>query len=244
MIKLVTHLKSGHRIARIFPVVVLMMISGCTDPPPTKPEVSGAIYIDCEITTISDSTFTPEEIGVVLDGDSLGYFSNPATITDVLTGQHLLDVYAESNDIIYRSQARSIIIAFNSTVNVSISLTGTGLLTICGFINGSVADSVRLILDGIDHGTEVCPRSVPSVSSGYHDVKIMTKMDTLSYEGWICDLNVIAAETTEVDINMVNVLPFVDNHAPDITCIDAEGNMRSLFDHWGEVIFLYFFRST
>jgi len=243
MTEFIVNNKSSLRIALTL-TVVFLMVSGCADSPPTKPEVTGSIYIECEITTSSDGTFMPEIIGVVLDGDSLGYFSNPAVINDVLTGQHLLDVFAESNDVIYRSQARSIVVVFESTVTVTIPLTGTGLLLISGFINGSVVDSVRLILNGIDLGTDSCPRSIPFISSGNHNIKIIANIDTLSYEGWMHDLIVIAAETTEVDIDMVNVLPFANNHAPDITCLDAEGNMRSLFRHWGEVIFLYFFRST
>lgn len=226
------------------PLIALLLTLGCGDPPITKPEVTGSIYIDSEIATDANSTTKPETISVILDGDSLGQFPNQSVIDNILTGQHLLDVFSVENVTVYRSRSRQIVVAFNSTSEVTIPLTDIGVLTINGFIEGVPADSLRIIIDGIDRGKSSCPIPVLSISSGTHDIKVMTDLDTLMYEGYANDLKIIAAETTEVNFELVTVSPFVNNKAPDITSLDGDGNIRSLFNHWGEVIFLYFFRST
>ena len=70
---------------------------------------------------------------------------------------------------------------------------------------------------------------------------VWTAIDTTNLEGWMQDVEVTIAETTEVNIEMEPIAPYEGVHAPDLNCTDIFGNSHSLSDHWGEVIYMYFF---
>lgn len=223
----------------------LLLLPGCADPPPSMPEVTGTIAISASIEINPDSLFVPESVFVILDGDSIGNRSNPVKLRDIEVGEHFVSTFIQFDDTCFRSPVYRLLVAFNTTVAIETKMSSTGVLAVSPLIDNQPVDSCCIRLDGIVTSTEgINPAVIRSVTTGTHSISVSTSIDTIHYEGWRCDAVVSAAETTFVDIDMQSVSPYVGFHSPDINCLDIDGRMCSLSEHWGEVIFLYFFTST
>ena len=225
-------------------LTVILFLSNCADPPPGLPLVTGDIIVSCELTTSDNQTVQPEFVEVVLDGDSLGLHENPVKLKYIEVGEHFISSFANVEGTFYRSSPQRLVVAYQSNSELMINLTSSGALCISGIAGNESVDSFYVELDGVKLGVINNSGVIPIVSEGPHKIKISFASDTLMYEGWESELEVIVAETTYAEIEMICVSPFEDCHAPDISCLDFDGNNRFLFDHWGEAIFLYFFKST
>ena len=67
-------------------IALFQLLAGCGDPPPDMPapvENVGSLYIACSVEINADSTFVPERLDVTLDGNSLGWSTNPVILTSV-----------------------------------------------------------------------------------------------------------------------------------------------------------------
>lgn len=66
---------------------------GCGDPPGTAPaELRGSLEIEGRLTTDSSLVDT---LHIILDGDTLGYFTHPIILEDLYAGIHRIDASTE-----------------------------------------------------------------------------------------------------------------------------------------------------
>ncbi|MDP8238685.1 MAG: hypothetical protein P9X24_06325 [Candidatus Hatepunaea meridiana] len=205
---------------------------------------TGTIVVLSEIEITSDNSVTPETIGIILDGDSLGVRLNPDTLTYIPEGVHQISTYGLYDGKNYLGPERDVDVLFNQITDVNYSMFAGGILVINAGYDGQPLTEFGLKLDGNDLGVDVSPRILPNVDEGLHKLVVWTTVDEIDYEGWQCNIEVTLAETTRVDFEMQVVAPDSGFHAPDIDCIDIDGNSHSLSDHWGEVVYLYFFEYT
>jgi len=207
---------------------------------PENPEKTGSIAVHSRIELDDDFTAVPDEAGIILDGDTLGYLANPDTLWGILAGTHDIAGYIRHEDTDLIGPAQRVQVNFKEISHVEIVLTNAGLIIITAERGGEPLDSLNVSLNGVDQGRSTNPFSM-AVAAGLYNVVARDSDDTTHYEGWERDIEVLAAETTEVDIEMQMVGVWVDVHAPDINTIDIDGSSYNLSDHWGEVIYLYFF---
>ncbi len=204
----------------------------------------GSIAIAGEIEMAPDSIVAPDSIGVIIDGDSLGYFNNPDTIGVIPEGEHSLSTFTTYDGKEYLGQAKTVQVAFNNISDARFALTAGGVILLSiNWEQASVEEfSVDLDFTRMDTGPN--PRTITNVEAGVHDLKVSAVKDTFDLEGWAKNIEVALAETSYVEIDVVHVCPCEGFHAPDIVAEDLDGNLRRLSDHWGEVIYLYFFEHT
>ena len=224
-----------------------LLVVGCGDSPPDMPTPvpnTGTIVVTGYVQPAPDSTFYTDSIGVILDGDSLGFYVNPCTIDNIPVGFHVIKVYFFLSGEMVSGCARSVEVIFAETTDIRIRMAAGGVVVINADYEGQTRDSLGVGLDGADLGIDIAPRIIPNISEGLHKLVAYSTDDTTNLEAWQGDVEVVRAETTRVELTLQAVAPFVGSHAPNIDCIDIDGNSYSLFDHWGEVIYLYFFEHT
>jgi len=223
--------------------ITVLLIVGCGSPPPEMPTLTGAIVLSNWIEISPDSNIFPDSVEVYLNGLSHGWHPNPDTLWDIEQGSYTLKSYCRYNDQIYGSPIRDVFVEFDALVEVSLTLISTGVLKINVTSGDARIDSFGVKLDGDTVGLGWNPFYI-DVPEGIHKLVVFSQIDTLRREGWLQDVQVTAAETTEVEIEVVPVSPLEGVHALDIDCVDLDGIRYSLSDHWGEVIYLYFFEHT
>jgi len=234
-------------------LLLLLFLIGCGDPPgnaPTLPppiEWTGSISIDAEI-DVDGNTIQPDSINVVLDSDTLGTYPNPCTIEEVIEGNHTVATYYRSDELItYTSPQQDVQVSYNQISAMSVRLTRAdlrGLISIIATVDQQIVDSVAIILDGTDLGWADNPRMIEDITEGLHKLTVMVHIDDRDWEGYALDIAVSADDTASVEPIMVEVSPFEGYHAPDLVVTDLDGERHILSDHWGEVIYLYFFEHT
>jgi len=228
---------------------LLLILFSCGDSPPDLPTPVpnvGTLVIEGYIQPAPGFIFCPISIGIVLDDDSLGFHVNPYTMADIQVGFYSVRIYffQPDEDEIVSGRARSVEVRFADTTDIQIRMAAGGVVVVSADYEGMTRDSLGVRLDGIDLGINTAPRVIPNISDGMHKLVAYWTDDTTSLEAWDGDVEVVPAETTSVSLTLQAVAPFVGSHAPNIDCIDIDGNSYSLFDHWGEVIYLYFFEHT
>ncbi len=225
----------------------LLILFSCGESPsdlPTPVPNVGTIVIAGYIQPAPDSTVYPDSIGIVLDEDSLDFHDNPYTIDNIQVGFYYVRIYFFQPDEIVSGRARSVEVRFADTTDIQIRMAAGGVVVVSADYEEQTRDSLGVRLDGIDLGIDTTPRVIPNISDGTHKLVAYCTDDTTSLEAWAGDVEVVPAETTSVDLTLQAVAPLVGSHAPNIDCIDIDGNSYSLFDHWGEVTYLYFFEHT
>ena len=186
----------------------------------------------------------PDSLGALLDDDSLGVLPNPALISEVPVGLHRIKTFASLLNQTYFSPVQTVFVEVDLTTTVNAQLTRTGVLIISATVDGIPVDSMGVKLDGDTIGMGVNPYSAERVTQGTHKLVVFASRNGGDWEGWLKEVQVTAAETTYVDVPMVAVGPDSGAHAPDLNCLDLDGGENSLSDHWGKVIYLYFFEHT
>jgi hypothetical protein len=193
---------------------------------------------------ISPDDPIPKFIAVVLDGDSLGYHKNPLTIPGVLTGSHTIVTYSEIDGSEFIGSSEDVVVNFNALTEVDITLATGGVLVINATSNGVEVDSFRVLLGDNDYGLNEGPRTLSNISAGTYQLQVWFHDDTVETVGWEPSIEVVASETTRVEIALTPVSPFVGNFAPGIECTDFNGVSYKSLDHLGEVMYFYFFSGT
>ena len=234
-------------------VLLLFIMIGCgdqpSDPPILPPPIvwMGSLSIVGEI-DIDGSTVQPDSINVILDGDSLGTYLNPCTIPEVPEGVHSVATYYRLDLVTYTSPRRDVAVSYNQTSAVNVRLTRAdlrGLIRIrASTVDLQVIDSIKVLLDGSDLGWGDNPRLIDDVTEGLHKITVMTDIDDTDWEGYARDIAVNANDTSDVDLELIAVSPLKESHAPELVVTDLDGERHILSDHWGEVIYLYFFEHT
>ncbi len=228
-------------------IPALLIIDGCGDSPPDMPTPvpnTGTIVVTGYVQPAPDSTVYTDSIGVILDVDSLGFHVNPCTIDNIPVGFHDIKVYFFLSGEMVSGSARSVEVRFAGTSDIRIRMAAGGVVVVSADYEDQTRDSLGVRLDGADLGIDIAPRVIPDISEGLHKLVAYSTDDTTNLEAWQGDVEVVRAETTSVNLTLQAVAPFVGSHAPNIDCIDIDGVSYSLFDHWGEVIYLYFFEHT
>ncbi len=206
--------------------------------------MTGGMEVLSVLELSADSTMIPDSAGVILDGDSLGFQANPAILTYIPKGTHTVSTYVVFDGRDYLGPARGITVNFAEVTDVRIPMVAGGVIAVNADYDGSGLDSLGIQLDGVDLGVDIAPRIISNIDAGVHKLVAYALIDTVRLEAWRAGVDVALAETTSVDMTLQAVAPFVGSHAPNIECVDIDGNGYSLFDHWGEVIYLYFFEHT
>ena len=183
---------------------------------------TGAISILNVIEVSPDSSFTPDSIYIVFDEDTLGYHPNPVTINYVPEGEHAISTYGNINSRDYLGPEQVVDVFFNQISEVHLTLAAGGIVIVTAFYDGAPFAELGVRLDGVDYGTEAQPRAISNIPAGLHRLVAYGLVDTTKLEAWQGDVEVALAETTEVDLELQVVNPFVGSHAPNIDCIDIE----------------------
>lgn len=191
-----------------------------------------------------DSPAIPDSIGVLLDDDSLEYHGNPLTIPGILTGSHTIITYCVLDSAEYIGTAEDIAVTFDSVTDVNILLSTGGVVVVRATSSGADVDSFKVVLGGRDFGRTQGPRTFSNITPGLFRLEVWAEDDTTETLGWTPEIEVVASETTRVTLEMKPVSPFAGYYAPEIVVTDIDGNNYSLMDHWGAVIYLYFFEHT
>ncbi|MBT3232165.1 MAG: hypothetical protein HN356_05060 [Calditrichaeota bacterium] len=221
----------------------VILISGCGEVPPVMPEVRGAVTVNAIIEINPDSLVIPESVFILLDGDSIGERANPYTFK-TRVGEHLLSTFIENANGFYRSSDQRFEVSYDSIATVNTVMSSTGIVVVNSTIENHPTDSCSIHMDGVFFKTAYDqPFVMLSIPDGPHNISLATRVDTTEYQAW-AEVTVSAAETTYVDLDLQMVSAYLGNHAPEINCLDMNGDTKSLSNHWGEVIFLYFFGST
>jgi hypothetical protein len=205
---------------------------------------TGTVVILSRIDVAPDSIVTPDSVGVIFDDETLGLQPNPLTLSYIPEGRHSVATFGTFDGRDYIGPERAVEVVFNQISEVQVPLVAGGVVMVSALYEGSALDSLGVKLDGVDYGLDIAPRAITNVPAGFHRLVAYGVDDTTNLEDWREDVEVALAETTEVELELIAVAPFVGMHAPNIDCIDIDGNEYSLMEHWGEVIYFYFFEST
>ena len=205
---------------------------------------TGGVDLLHSIEISPDSSFQPDSVGIIWDGDSLGYQPNPFSRLYVPEGDHEIAAYCRFEERDFIIPARTVSVTYNRITEWNLVMSAGGVLIVNATFNDQQIEEFGVILDGLDLGIGESPRVIPNISEGLHKLVVHSEIDTTQLEDWKQNLEVTLAETTRVELTLQVVAPFVGSHAPNIDCIDIDGNSYNLFDHWGEVIYLYFFEHT
>ena len=112
--------------AALLPLTALVLLWGCGDPPnAVPPELRGSLEVEGRLTT--DSSLV-DSVHIVLDGDSLGYFTHPIIFEDLVAGTHRIDASTEiasgSDTVLYSNllKTRDFAVFENETTVATCSL--------------------------------------------------------------------------------------------------------------------------
>jgi len=231
-------------------IFLALLFFGCGSPPgaptsPPNPTVwMGSLAVKVTLIDNQNQRITPDSVWVVLNGDTLGLFPNPDTLTGIPEGTHTLRAYREYAGLTYQSVAHIFFVTWNTVTTVTVELTRSGVLIVSAVAGSVLPDSLLMKLDGDTLGWGANPYIASAVPMGEHKVVVSSVNSEQDWEGWKKGISVTAAETTRVNLAMDPVAPDSGWHAPDIAAMDLDGVNWSLSDHWGKVIFLYFFEHT
>jgi len=205
---------------------------------------TGSMQITGSIELPDGSTITPDSVAIVINGNNWGYYSNPAIIDILPEGEHTVTVYTKWQNEDYVGPAEDVMIEFNTTTNVDITLATGGVLVINATSGGAEVDSFRIVLGDNDYGLSEGPRMLSNISPDSYQIQVWFHDDTVETVGWEPSIEVVASETTRVEIALTPVSPFVGNFAPNIECTDFNSASHNSLDHLGEVMYFYFFSGT
>jgi hypothetical protein len=232
-------------------VLLAMACGGCGHPPPGAPDLpppvvwKGSLLVSATIVTETD-TLLPDSVTVTLDGVRLGQIANGDSISGIPEGTHEVALSARLNFITYISSHRSVYVTANSVTWLNEALQRAdlrGSLLIRAERNGEIVDdSVYAWLDGEDLGSGPNPRLLTDLTEGIH--RLTVGNDSAAAQAWLSDAMVVASDTTDLELALSSISVEEGGHAPDVLGINTDGAPKMLSDHWGEVIFLYFFEYT
>jgi len=179
----------------------------------------------------------------------LGYLVNPGTIAFVPEGDHRLATYLNHDGVDFIGTEQDVTVTFAEVTEIEYQLVTGGAISITAAFNENILSEYGLKLNGTSYGVDAGPRTIGNIAEGRHKLviwydQINAPGDTTFIEGWQRNVRVELAETTFVYIEMQVVAPDSGFHAPDLECVDIDGNKHILSDHWGKVIYLYFFEYT
>jgi hypothetical protein len=234
-------------------LITLLILLGCGRPPdspptlPTPVEWTGSILIIGTIIAGTD-TLSPDSMEVFLDGNSLGWKPHTCDIHDITVGRHALYTSSNHNFVTYRSSVSSVLVEYGFETYYRSQMTPANLkgaiLIDANISGGASVDSIDVVLDGVALGNGPNPRLLTDVLEGIHKATISSLHDTARFEGWIRDLQVTAEDTSTASVDLALVAPWVGMHAPDAFGKDLDDHDLALSDHWGKVVYLYFFEHT
>ncbi len=205
----------------------------------------GAVVVTSPVEFIPGRPEYPDSLGIVLDGDTLaGYHTNPDTLSLVVEGSHTIATFAVYQGQEFQGDPAPVTVAWGGMSNVTIELNSGGVMLVNAAYNSSPVAEFSLRLDGMDFGSAPGPRTIANVPAGTHRLTVYAFVDTCRIEGWASGLAVVRSETTYVDVDLQLVSPFEGFHAPSFDGEDVDGNKYCLAEHFGQVVFMYFFEST
>ena len=204
---------------------------------------TGTVVVLSRIDAAPDSVITPDSVSVIFDDETLGLQPNPLTLSYIPEGGHTIATFGTFDSRDYIGPERTVEVVFNQITDVHVPLVAGGVVMVSALYEGSALDSLGVKLDGVDYGLDATPRAITNVPAGLHRLAVYSVDDTTNLEDWRENVEVALAETIAVELELIAVAPFVGSHAPNIDCIDIDGNEHSLMEHWGEVIYFYFFES-
>ncbi len=229
-----------------------MLAASCGSPPGSPPglpppvEWTGGIRIWGWIETATDSMLV-DSVGVVLDGDDIGYRPNPCLIDELAEGVYAVSTYARFENATYVAPVQTVLVSHGTTSEVRARMTRAdlrGWLAVVARAEGIEIDSFRLRIDNVDYGVGGNPRLIGEVPEGEHKVACASYRGDDLWEGFRYDVIVVAGDTAQAVVEVSSAAPLEGSHAPDLYCVDLGGEPHALSDHWGEVIYLYFFEHT
>ena len=207
---------------------VLSCGSSPDDPPdlPSQVEWTSSIQITGAI-EVEGETVDIDSIGVVLDGVDIGYLPNSSLIDDIPLGSYPLSTYYLYENVTYMSSIQTVTLSYGKIAEINAYLTRAdlrGWLSIHATIEGADADSFRIWIDGVNNGFGVNPRVISNIAEGSHKVGIARWLDDVLWENCLFDVIIIANDTADIPvIDLSKVEPLVDSKAPDLYCIDIDG---------------------
>jgi len=237
-------------------MVMMFVIVGCGEEPgeaPTVPDPvvwTGNILIHASIHISPDSTVLPDSVSIMLDRDSLGVISNFDTLKGISEGRHTIQCASNWNGLLYRTHVQQIQVNHNVGSVLTAYLTRSGSLAVIARHKG--IDTPFILKLGSDT-LDLRPFPAPPeqewvefspIPQGSYNVTAYWNEDSISIEGWRQNVVIEAAERTDITIDLIEVAPDSGAHAPGMEALDLDGNTWSLADHWGKVIYLYFYEST
>jgi len=209
----------------------------------------GAIIVSSSIELSPGNIVLPDNLGIILDGDTLfGYHSNPDTLSFILEGEHNVATYVRYDDKDFISEPQDVTVTLGVYSDVRIPMVSGGVLVIYAEYNQEPVATFSVKLDGVDLGVDNTPWIIRNVSAGLHYITVRSIIDDIDIEAWERDILVEISQETWVEVEMQPVSPYVleddSIHCPDFDCVDIDGNSYSLAEHWGKVIFIYFWSQT
>ncbi len=204
----------------------------------------GSISVRNFISLPDGEQVEPESVGIILDGDSLGFFENPTTLEMITEGSHEISTYAIYNYRDYVGPSRDVSVDLGQISAMNIEMVAGGVIIATAIYEGQIVPELGLKLDGETTEISGSPKVITNVSSEDHVLVAFAMDDTTRLEGWDTDIYVATGETLYVQIELQVVHPWVGYHAPDIYCNDIDGNSHSLAENWGKVIYIYYFSYT
>lgn len=204
----------------------------------------GSISVRSFINISGGEQFELDSIGVILDGDSLGYHANPILLEMIPEGSHEISTFINYDGRDYVGPVRDISVELGQITTADIEMVAGGVIFVAARYDGQIVRQIGIKLDGETSEIASSPRVLTNVSSDKHILVAYAMNDTTRLEGWKTDVYVATGETLYVQINLQIVSPWEGFHAPDIYCKDIDGNTHSLAEEWGKVIYLYYFSYT
>ena len=235
-----------------FILLSVMILTGCGSSPDDPPIMPPAVVWtgDMEITGELDTgveIIRPDSIGLIISDDTLGFRSNPCTIDSLMEGNYTVSCFFLLDFITYTSPMRLVRVTYGQVAEVELRLTRAdlrGCICVSAVSDNQTFDSVTVKLDGVDLGWGDNPRLISDVTEGLHRLFVASIIGDDDWETSLRDVAVTANDTTSETADLIKIAPTVGEHAPDLECVDIDDSTHYLSDHWGEVIYLYFFEHT
>lgn len=205
---------------------------------------TGQLIVTGQIEASPGNVVEPDSIGINLDGDDLGYFDNPFTFGMLPIGDHTISTYCTYDDKDFLGPSRTTTISFGESTESTFDLLAGGVLSVSATYDGASVGDIGITVDGDSIDVSAAPLTVANIEAGLHKLTAWATEGEDNLGGWVHDVSIALGETTYVDLEMTKVSPYLDEHIPDFACVDIDGNSHVLSDHFGEVIYLYFFSYT